>query len=326
MIKVMVVGKRNCLVRMTENTMEGFRQTGCEVTGFAVNGDHLLQKLFLKWHRAWSGDIDARIAERLAQRIKQTQPDLVVFVLGAWQPELVYQAAEAASQHAVRAAWIGDVFNTADSVFAKYMHWNFCTDSHFMTQLQIMDAKGGASYLPLAMDPLHFYPRNIERAAEVVYVAKNSPGRAAFVSQIQRPLSLYGRKWKSLKAPQHKIYLRDVSFLELPALYAGSSAVLNLKNEQNVVCGVNQRSFEPYGCKTPVLNDDVADLSRCFEVGKEILVYRSLDEFYALYDQLMLEPAFGRKVGEAGYRRVMAEHSYAHRARTMLQQLGLEPV
>lgn len=75
---------------------------------------------------------------------------------------------------------------------------------------------------------------------------------------------------------------------------------LNVRNEFHVIGGLNQRTFEPMASGTPVLNDDMADLERCFEPGKEILVYRNLDELRHWHDRLTGDPAFAASIGEAG--------------------------
>jgi len=322
--KVLVVGKGNCLVYMTENTVEAFRQAGCQVELFAVNGHHRAHELYYRLRGMFAGGTPAVVAESLRRKIRAFQPDLIVFVLGAWQSAEVYQAAQDASPDAIRVAWVGDVFGPAESEFARYMDWIFCTDSYFMDLVRESGFSTPTAYLPLAFDPNRFYPMDVPRSNEVVYVAKSSPGRAAFVSQVTRPLTLYGRRWRKLKAPQHEIRVQRVLLAQLPMVYASCRAVLNIKNELNVVRGLNQRSFEPYGCKTPVLNDDVADLELCFEPGKEILVYHSVEELHAWHDRLTSDPDFAQSIGAAGYQRVMAEHTYAHRARQVLQQVGLK--
>jgi spore maturation protein CgeB len=107
-------------------------------------------------------------------------------------------------------------------------------------------------------------------------------------------------------------------------LYASSRAVLNIKNEIAVIRGVNQRSFEPYGCMTPVLNDAVADLELCFELGSEILVYHTLEELHEWHAKLTSDAQFAQKIGLAGHRRTLAHHTYAHRALAILKQVGLK--
>lgn len=324
MAKVLVVGKARCLVRMTENTAEGFRQAGCEVEPFAVNGDNRVHAFYYKVRGTMIGGRAAAVAEGLGSTLKRFQPDLVVFVLGAWLTAEPYQIVAEVCPRAVRAAWVGDLFTPQQATFANDMDWIFCTDSHFMKLVRDYGFTVPTRYLPLAMDPHRFFPMDVPRTHRMVYVAKNSPGRAAFVSQIDRPLALYGERWRRLKNSHHEIHPQHVPLERLPGIYASACAVLNIKNELNVMHGINQRSFEPYGCKTPVLNDDLADIGLCMEPGREILVYRSVEELHELYDRLMNDPPFARAIGEAGYQRVMAEHTYAHRARSMLRQVGLE--
>ena len=325
--RVLVVGSVNRLVHWTENVVEAFRQAGCEVDYCATNGTNAIDALHLRlWRKATGGDA-AVIARRLRLKVEKFQPDLVVFVLGAWLEERVFEAVREASPRATRVAWVGDLFDGACDAFARHVDRVFCTDSYFLDRLVELGHAVPASYLPLAMDPRHFHPMDLPRNDSIVYVARNSPSRAELVSQVRLPLTLYGKRWRDsldeFKGCPHVIEPRHLPLASLPGVYAGCRAVLNIKNEIRVARGVNQRSFEPYGCMTPVLNDDVADLGLCFELDHEILVYRSLEELHEWHARLTADPSFARKIGLAGHRRVMAEQTYGHRARSMLTQLGL---
>lgn len=327
MTRVLVVGKCNRLVYWTENTVEAFRQAGCTVECFATNGSNpLLAKLF-KWRRAVMGDDTVAITNSLLRRVNAFKPDLIVFVFGAWLPEPLFQALEAAHPNTLKVAWVGDVFDRVQGVFAGYMDGIFCTDSYFIDLLHEHGCTVPASYLPLAMNPQRFYPMNMVRTDRIVYVAQNTPGRAEFISQVKQPLTLYGKKWRSFERQfnptPHEIRAKHLALGKVPLVYASSRAVLNIKHEQRVARGINQRSFEPYGVQTPVLNDAVEDLALCFDPGSEILVYRSLEELHELHAKLTADPVFAQNIGMAGFRRVMAHHTYIHRARSMLKQLGL---
>jgi len=327
LIKVLVVGKYNSLVHWTENTVEAFQQAGCSVGRFAINGEDRVQALYVKFRAALNGDHLSVMADRLECKLKTFQPDLIVFVLGAWLPDSQFQVAQAVCPKAIKVGWVGDNFDRTQGVFAKYMDWVFYTDTHFMSLLCEQGYEGHSSYLPLAMDPKWFFPINSAiRSDKIVYVARHSPGREQFLRQIKLPISIYGRKWKQLKLDSkhspHDIHAYNFPLKKLPLLYASSCAVLNIKNELNVAHGVNQRSFEPYGCQTPVLHDDVKDIDLCFEVGREILVYRSIDELHELHTKLTKDNLYAQSIGQAGYKRVMAEHTYVHRAMSMLRQLN----
>ena len=325
MIKVLVVGKYHSIVNWTENTVEAFTQSGCEVDYFAMNGATASQALYFKLNSKVYGDKSAAIYASLEKKLKQFQPDLVVFVVIAAlrMPEQLFSITHDICPNAKKIAWIGDRLNQEESIFSNYVDWVFCTDSAFITDIQDFGYTVPASYLPLAVNPNFFYPMAIPRANTILYVANNSPERSKLISSINKPMTLYGKGWTKLKNSPHRIHGYRLPYQKLPNAYASCRAVLNVKNEKNVVNGLNQRSFEPYGCMTAVLNDAMQDLNKCFEPGKEILVYHNIDELYECYDRLTGDAGFAARIGQAGYNRVIAEHTYLHRAIAILIQVGL---
>ena len=70
-----------------------------------------------------------------------------------------------------------------------------------------------------------------------------------------------------------------------------------------------------------VVADNQDDLPLCFEPGHEVLVYRDVDELNDLYVRLRREPERAAAVGEAGRRRVLAEHTYGHRLTALAKLL-----
>ena len=325
MIKVLVIGKYNSIVHWTENTVEAFKQTGCDVDYFALNGDSFAQSTYYKLLGKIQGDKSKVVADSLRKKLQSFQPDLIVFVMIAsnWLPEHLFQLTTATCPHATKIVWVGDKFNRAEGIFANHVDWVFCTDTAFIDAAHEYGYSAPASYLPLAVNQKIFHPIPAIRSNAIIYVANNTVGRGEMISTIKRPITLYGKGWSKLKNTQHIINAYRLPYTKLPGVYASCRAVLNIKNEKNVINGLSQRSFEPYGCMTPVLNDAMKDVDLCFEVGREILVYHSIDELHEQYDRLATDAHFANAIGQAGYKRVMAEHTYAHRAKTMLTQVGL---
>lgn len=326
MIKVLVVGQYNNLVHWTKNTVEAFAQSDCDVDYFALDGGTAIQSLHLRLFKAMHGDKSSAICIGLEKKLKKYRPDLIVFIVlsGLQIPEKMFAITNDVCPNAKKIAWIGDKLTLEETVFARYVDWIFCTDTTFINDVHVFGFTTPTSYLPLAVNQNFFKPMSIPRTNKIIYVAKSSPSRERILCSMQKPITLYDKSWSSLKDSQHEINAYRLPYKKLPEIYATCRAVLNIKNEKNVVNGLNQRSFEPYGCMTPVLNDAVQDVEKCFEVGKEILVYHSLDEFYDLYDRLSNDSHFAQSIGRAGYKRIMAEHTYAHRVHTMLIQIGLK--
>lgn len=326
MTKVLVVGKYRSIVHWVENTVTAFAHQGCEVRHFAVNGGSVWQSLHYKVSEQWHGNSTTAMCSDLQQTLTRYQPDLVVFIVIAalHMPACMFAAVRALCPAAYSVAWIGDKLTRADSHFAQQIDWVFATDTGFIELLRQYDFRVPASYLPLAVDTRMFHPFNHPRSNRIIYVANNSPERGKMVLRMHHPISLYGKGWSAFNNTPHDTHARRLPYRQLPRLYAGCRAVLNIHNEKNVIHGLNQRSFEPYGCMTPVLHDDMVDISRCFEPNKEILIWRTLEELHAWVERLQQDPAFARSIGLAGHHRVLAEHTYQHRVKAILSTCSLK--
>jgi spore maturation protein CgeB len=131
-------------------------------------------------------------------------------------------------------------------------------------------------------------------------------------------MALFGPDWRDPAGlQQHGRDGRKIGAAELTEIYRTHMGVLNIRNEQNVTNGLNQRHFAPYMDATPVVSDLQQDVEVCFDPGTEMLVYRDAAELNALQSELRADPARARTVGLAGQRRVLAQHTYAHRLETM---------
>jgi spore maturation protein CgeB len=155
----------------------------------------------------------------------------------------------------------------------------------------------------------------------MVFVANPTPHRRALVRRVKTPLRLYGPGWASLGPSHHEVVARRISMDDVGRIYAGHFASLNIMNEANVLSGLNQRNFDPCLFGAAVVSDDQPDLGLCFEVGREALRYRSAEELDALYGRLLSDPEAARTIGEAGRRRVLAEHTYGHRIEALAKMI-----
>ncbi len=326
--RVMVVGKYRSIVHWAENVSSAFRQNGCEVAQFAINGQTVWHSLRYKFAGNEYGSQALPVRADFERALQRFKPDLVVFIVIAalWMPEELFALARQTRPGAATAVWIGDRLNAEECRFAHHVDQVFATDSAFIDDLRHYGHALPAHYLPLAVDPQRFHPFSLARSQRLVYVANNSPGRGELIRQVREPLVLYGKGWSKLADTAHDIHARRLPYRDLPRVYASHRAVLNIRNEKNVLHGLNQRSFEPYGCMTPVLNDDMADLPRCFEPGKEILVWHSLAELEDLQSRLQRDSGFAQAIGLAGHRRVLAEHTWQHRIHSLLTAFDFQDV
>ena len=151
----------------------------------------------------------------------------------------------------------------------------------------------------------------------MAFIAIPTDHRRAVVNALTRPIALYGPGWTASPGVEHAISARRVAPGEVRRIYGRSLAALNIRNEANVLIGLNQRSFEPCLAGTAVVSDNQPDLESCFDPGAEVLVWADTDELNAVHERIMRDPALAASVGEAGRRRVLADHTYGRRLETL---------
>lgn len=86
---------------------------------------------------------------------------------------------------------------------------------------------------------------------------------------------------------------------------------------------IKGRDFEVPGCGGFLLTERVPHLERYFELGKEIATYDGEDDLVEQLAYWLSDEEQRAAVAEAGYRRVIAEHTYDHRFSEIFEAMGL---
>jgi spore maturation protein CgeB len=85
------------------------------------------------------------------------------------------------------------------------------------------------------------------------------------------------------------------------------------------------RPFELAASGAAIVSNPYAGIERWFEPGRELVVFADADEAVAAYRELLADPAAAEAMGARARERVLDEHTYAHRARRLLELLGVGP-
>jgi spore maturation protein CgeB len=88
---------------------------------------------------------------------------------------------------------------------------------------------------------------------------------------------------------------------------------------------IKGRTFEVPGCGGFLLTERVPHLERYFEIGSEIAVFDGEHELVEQVERWLGDEDARARVAEAGYRRVMREHTYDHRFDEIFRTAGLLP-
>ncbi|MCP5124639.1 MAG: glycosyltransferase [Gammaproteobacteria bacterium] len=324
-IRILLLGKRGSLVLWLENLHRACLRLGHAARIFAINGDTWNSRLRVKWQGRSATTADWMLT-RFERTLARFRPDVVI-VTGAFGVSLdYYRILHDRSQRPLIAGLVGDRFPLNSKARADGCDRLYFTDTYFFQDAEQAGFAPAKRYLPLAVDPDQFQPSNAPRDPQLLFVASRTGFRESTVRGLHEPARVIGTDWSALAAQGfHHVQNRKIGRGALIRLYQRHQAVLNVRNEANVEHGLNQRSFEPLACGAVVLNDHLVDLPRCFEPGREILVYHNADELNDLVARLRREPEFATRIAEAGRQRVLAEHTYAHRVIFILNDMGILP-
>jgi spore maturation protein CgeB len=176
-----------------------------------------------------------------------------------------------------------------------------------------------------ALDPSthHPVPPDARFEGDLGFLGNRLPDREARVEEFflkaaaqlpDRQMLLGGSGWGDKALPANVRYLGHVYTADHNAFNCTPRAVLNVSRESMARYGFSPatRVFEAAGAAACLITDAWEGLETFFEPEQEVLVARSGDE---VAEQVRaLEAARARAVGQAAFRRVLAEHTYAHRA------------
>jgi spore maturation protein CgeB len=188
-------------------------------------------------------------------------------------------------------------------------------------------ALGARECVPVynALDPTTHHPAAADPrfAAELSFLGNRLPDREARVDEFffraaelspERTFLLGGAGWDERPLPANVRLVGHVYTHEHNALNASALAVLNVSRESMAANGWSPatRVFEAAGAGSCLVSDAWEGIEDFLEPGEEVLVAVDGAEVAELLAGL--EPARAQAVGAAARRRVLAEHTYAHRA------------
>jgi spore maturation protein CgeB len=159
--------------------------------------------------------------------------------------------------------------------------------------------------------------------ADLGFLGNRLPDREARVENFflraaaalpKRRFLLGGSGWQDKAMPANVDFVGHVYTADHNAFNVTPLSVLNVSRESMARYGFSPatRVFEAAGAAACLITDAWEGIELFLEPGREVLVARDGEEVAAHVDRL--DPETAQAIGRAAYRRVIAEHTYAHRA------------
>ncbi|RKG80610.1 hypothetical protein D7W79_07445 [Corallococcus exercitus] len=187
----------------------------------------------------------------------------------------------------------------------------------------IYNALDPDTHHPVAPDPRF--------AGDLAFLGNRLPDREARVEAFflkaaealpRSRMLLGGSGWEARVLPANVVRLGHVYTQDHNALNCSARAVLNIHRDSMARFGFSPatRVFEAAGAGACLITDAFEGVEQFLEPGREVLVAHSGDEVAEHVKRLTPEDA--RRIGQAALRRVLAEHTYTHRAVEVEAELG----
>jgi hypothetical protein len=175
-------------------------------------------------------------------------------------------------------------------------------------------------YLPTGYhyNPLrHFAPASTNFSQVISFVGSQKPERLDLIERLRElglPIKLYGNGWDGAQFADDtaSVYRSTQINLGLGFNLPGEYST-NLKN----------RDFECPGSGGCYLTTFDWELTDFYEIGREILCYRSVADLCEIYLHYSRRPEECRKIAQAGFERARREHTWAHRFASVFRNAGL---
>jgi spore maturation protein CgeB len=200
--------------------------------------------------------------------------------------------------------------------------------------IQAYEALGAKQCVPIynALDTATHHPVAPEErfACDLAFLGNRLPDREARVKEFflrpaaatpDKTFMIGGSGWGDKPMSANVKYVGHVYTNDHNAFNCTPKAVLNISRESMARYGFSPatRVFEAAGAGACIITDYWEGIDFFFEPNTEILVAKSGDEVAAIMAELTEEQA--KAIGQAAYKKVLAAHTYDHRAEQLEQLL-----
>jgi spore maturation protein CgeB len=183
-----------------------------------------------------------------------------------------------------------------------------------------------------AADPELFAPLDVPKEHDVFFYGYGDKFRREWMRELvgepsrrlpELDFALGGRDFRGDVGAAQEI--GDVPFNVFPRAISSARINLNVTRGAHATVPASStcRPFELAAGGAAIVSNPHEGIERWFEPGRELLVVSDADEAVAAYRDLLADPAQAEEMGRRARERVLDEHTYAHRARRILDLLGV---
>ena len=183
-----------------------------------------------------------------------------------------------------------------------------------------------------AADPALFQPLSVDKQMDVFFYGYGEKFRNDWIERMviepshrlpEVDFALGGNDFRTDTGRAR--YVGDVPFNVFSNAISAARVNLNITRRPHatVPASSTSRPFELAMAGAAIVSNPHEGIERWFEPGRELLVVDGAEEAVAAYEELLIDPARVEELGRNARERALDEHTYVHRARQLLELLGI---
>jgi spore maturation protein CgeB len=330
--RIYVIGYESVSDSFEWHILDSLRHLKCETEFFATLATssalpRLVDQGLRKASNMLFREPERRLEARLLRAVDAFQPSLVLVILGnQLSPKTVRRLRSVSNAPMV--CWCQDQMNTLGRQFLLGSEYDavFVKDRYMQDLFSRMIKSTSFYYLPEACNP------RVHRSVELTTQDRQLYGYDVMIAgtlhyyrqEILRQLDDFDVKvWGSrpdwmlnrLKF-QHG---GKMIFAEEKARAMGAARICLNTLHYGEVNALNTRAFEIAGCGGFQLITSVPVLSSHFDVGTEVVEFRSTEQLVELIRHYLDHPDLAAKIARQGQVRAHRDHTYEHRLKELLR-------
>jgi spore maturation protein CgeB len=337
--RVLVVGHHIFPDALEWHIVEAFRRLNCATEFFesaiSINwAPKLVQQGIRKFTNVFLREPERLYETRMLRAVQDFEPTLILVTLGNQLSPKTVQRLRSVTQARI-VCWCQDQMTTLGRQFLLGSEYDavFVKDRYMQDLFSRMIKSTSFFYLPEACNP------SVHRTVELTEEERNIYGCDVMIAgtlyyyrqEILRHLTdfdlkVWGRRpdWLLSRLSAHHRG-REV-FTDDKARAANGARICLNTLHYGEVDGLNVRTFELAGCGGFQLITSVPVLADHFDVGSEIVAFRSTSELAELIRHYLDRPELAAEIALRGQRRAHSEHTYENRLLEILRiTLGYLP-
>lgn len=273
----------------------------------------------------------AAISQDILLEYEDFQPDYIIFI----KADYINRDTLIKMQSAKLIVWMMDSYERY-----PYLIRDLDLFDHIFSfeesDINLLREKGiKAEFLPLCADERIFYPQNMEKDIDILFIGAMYPDRIKLLKKLisefsQYNIQVYGyninrfeilKKIKYKYTKMHKFFHKGVSPQEANDLYARSKICINTHNWQTKN-GANPRTFEILATNSFEIVDYNFYIEK--ELNDGVVIYKDEKDLFHKLSYYLQHETERRQIAERGYKVTSERHLFSNRVGCLLEGVEYE--